>query len=161
MTTSRPTPPDPLAESREQAHLLERTALALLRLELGLVPERAKNDARSYHEQAGGQFDGKLLVDFCLEGRAADGSKALSRGMNSVRSRVLGEAWLERSPKRRSRVGAFTTRVSAKFVAHRLFFVVQTLAILVLLVVLERHWPALDLYVLAERGMEAISSWIR
>jgi len=154
-------PDDPSADPQYTARLYERAGLALLRLETGLVPQRARRDAREYLEEAGKKFDGHMLVDFCLEGRAGDGEAGLAKGLNLVRSRLIGEAFAERGPRRRGRLHAFGVRMAGRFAGQLVFFLIQTFVILALLVVLKRAWPAADLYELAGRGLDALSSLIR
>lgn len=135
--------------------------MALLRLDLNLVPPPARRDALEYLAKAGGEFDGRQLLGYCLEGRAGDGEQDLKRALLSVRSRLVGELWSERGPPRRSRTRTLATRVSARLLAQSIFFLVQAVVILLLLVIVRRRWPELDVYQLADQAWELLSGLFR
>lgn len=151
----------PSEENEERDRLMEKAGMALLRLDLNLVPPAARRDAMSYLGQAGDEFDGRELLGYCLEGRAGDGEQALRRAFLGIRSRLVGEMWSERGPIRRSRARNLATRVSARLLAQFLFFLVQTAVILALLVIVQRRWPEMDVYQLASQAWEQLTGLFR
>ncbi|MAE76810.1 MAG: hypothetical protein CMJ85_08085 [Planctomycetes bacterium] len=136
-------PPEPNLPS-DHGPLLERTALAALRVELGLVPQRTRERARKTLGKSGSEFDGQALVDLCLEGRASDGPQAVRDAMLDLRSRVIGIESVPSGPRRRK--APFLVRWVATATAKLIFFSMYSLLFVVLLVLLRQQWPLFDIY---------------
>jgi len=114
---------------------------------LGLVPPRARQDAREILRMSDSEFDGTRLVDLCLEGRASDGDQTLPKAMLSLRSRLIG---LETAAPRRRRP-SFVVRTSATMTAKLIFFSIYTFLILVVVFLVKRNWPSADVYAVGDK----------
>ena len=141
--------PDPVPGAEAPSvpsSLLQRTALALLRVDLDLLTPRMRQDARQMLKDAGGQFDGTRLVDLCLEGRAGDGPDVLRRAMLALRSRLIG---LEMALPRRK--PSMFLRLTATLTAKLIFFGLYTFLILVAAYLVEKNWSAANLYDIGDK----------
>lgn len=138
----------PTSTSSDTMGLIERAALAMLRVDLGLLPPRVREEARKLLKASGDEFDGQRLAELCLEGRAADGPKTAERALNALRSRLLGHEMY--TPRRRP---SFLVRMTATATAKLVFFGIYTFLILVVVYLIKRNWEFLDLYELGDRAL--------
>jgi hypothetical protein len=117
-----------------------------MRVDLGLLPPLAREEARRALRASGQQFDGQALVESCLQGRASDGEEAVRRALLALRSRLIGVEALQL--RRRA---PLLVRWSAMLTARLIFFALYTVVIVALLFLLKRRWPVVDLYELGDR----------
>ena len=134
--------------------ILERTALALLRVDLELLPPATRQEARKLLKQSGDSFDGERLVELCLDGRAGESDQTIQRAMNALRSRLVG---LETAAKPR-RKPSFFKRLSATLLAKLIFFVIYVVLIVLLLYLLHREWEWLDIYAFGDKVLALLKS---
>ena len=125
---------------------MSRVGLASLRLDLGLVPLRAKEEARRYLQSQGAQFDGEQLVDICLEGRASDGSAALQKGFLKLRAALYLEESALPAQKAGRRPTGLMTRLSASFTARLIVFAITCFLVVLFLVLLRYKWEWFNIY---------------
>lgn len=143
--------PVPTSVAPEASGLLERTALAVLRVDVGLVSPRALKEARQLVKQSGDEFDGTALVNLCLEGHAGDGSSALQSALLALRSRVIGIQAAVAGPRK----GApLFVRLTATLTAKLIFFGLFTFLLLILVILVRQNWPAIDIYVISDKVIE-------
>jgi hypothetical protein len=139
-------------QNQNDESLLERTALAALRSELGLLtpaqqPSRSEGLVAASEEH----FDGQRLVELCLEGRASDDQRVLHRALLTLRSRfVENEASAGRPQRRKANI---VVRGTATLTAKLIFSTIYTVVLVVLLIVLQHHWKWLNIYDFGSRAL--------
>jgi len=134
------------AVTRPDTSLMNRCALAWLRMELGIVPPARLAEARRYLESTGDQFDGRKLIDYCLEGRAGDGDAALEKAMRRLHAAVAVEP-MARRPRRKT---SLLVRLSATLLGRTLVFLITLVFVVVLLVLAQSLFPQVDIYAIRD-----------
>jgi len=136
------------AVPRLEEDLMSRVGLASLRLELGLVPLRAKEEARRYLKTQGKHFDGAQLVKLCLEGRASDGTAALQKGFTKLRAALfLEESGAPPRPAVKSkRGGSIWTKLSASVLARLIVFGITCFLVVLFLVLARYNFAWFNIY---------------
>jgi hypothetical protein len=136
---------EPTDNARDQVDLLQETALALLRVDMNLLSQPARREARVLLGRAADKFDGRRLVELCLEDGSVD-DKTLEKAMLSLRSRLIGH----QTHVPRKRPGSFV-RFTATLMAKLVFFGLYTFLVLVAVFLVKRNWDHLDLYVIGDK----------
>ena len=132
--------------------LMNRCALAYMRLEIGIVPPAKVAEARSYLETAGDRFDGRQLVEYCLEGRAGDGDAALEKAIRKLHASLAIES-MGRRPRKKT---SLLVRLSATLLGRTIVFALTLIFIVLLLVLAQSLVPALDIYALRDSVLAAV-----
>jgi hypothetical protein len=138
-------------QNQNDESLLERTALAALRSELGLLTPAQQAEAKRLVAASEEHFDGQRLVELCLEGRASDDQRVLHRALLTLRSRfVENEASAGRPQRRKANI---VVRGTATLTAKLIFSTIYTVVLVVLLIVLQHHWKWLNIYDFGSRAL--------
>ena len=126
--------------------LMQRCALALLRVDLDLLSPSARQQARAVLDRSEAEFDGAQLVEICLRDKAPQGPRTLQRAMLALRSRLLGLDAHVASP-RRGRGRSRSKRFLASLLVKLIFWPILCVLGIVILVLVQRSWPVADIYV--------------
>ncbi len=143
-------------ESMGETSLMSRCALAYMRLEIGVVPPGRVAEVRRYLEGAGEQFDGRRLVEACLEGRAGDGDAALEKAMRKLHSSLAIEATGRRTRKKTS----LLVRLSATLLGRLIVFLVTLVFVILLLVLAQVLMPELDIYAIRDTVISEVKQFL-
>lgn len=134
--------------------LLERIALASMRVDLELLSGKARDDARAELARSSSEFDGARLVDICLQDpQASAGPLTVERAMLALRGRLLGLETAAGAPRRaRRRSGG--KRFLAWLLIKLMFWPILIVLTAAILVLVKRQWPEADVYVWGGKAMD-------
>ena len=138
-------------ESTSLDSLLARSALAAMRIELGLLTPKQRSEAEALLQGSEEHFDGARLVDICLEGRAADDQRVAQRSLLALRSRFVDSGGESGRPRRRR--GNLVVRAGASLTAKLIFSAIYTVVLVALLFLLNYHWPSINIYEFGQQVM--------
>ena len=142
---------DTTHESTPLDSLLERSALAAMRAELGLLTPKQRSEAEQLLKGNDEQFDGMRLVEICLEGRAADDQRVAQRSLLALRSRFVDSGGDAARPRRRR--SNLVVRAGASLTAKLIFSAIYTVVLVALLFVVNYHWPSINIYEFGQQVM--------
>jgi hypothetical protein len=134
--------------------LMSRCSLAYMRVEIGIVPPAKVSEARRYLEDAGDRFDGRQLIDLCLEGRAGDGDAALEKAMRKLHASLVIEATGRRTRKKSS----LLVRLSATLLGRTIVFALTLIFVILLLVLVQSLVPEFDIYALRDSALGEVKA---
>lgn len=134
--------------------LLQRVALASLRVDLDLLSGKARDEARAMLARSESEFDGQKLVEICLRDAQPEvGPRTLERSLLGLRSRFLGLETVSGSAPRRGRRRSSGKRFLAWLFVKLIFWPILIALTVVILVLVKRQWPEADVYEWGDKAM--------
>lgn len=136
--------------------LQTRVARALLVVDLDQLLPAARDEARRLIANNEREFDGAALVETCLRHAPPASTSSVQRAMIALRSRFLGHDMVSSGgaapPKRKKRSGF--KRFVAWLLVKLMFWPILIALTVVILVLLKRSNPEIDVYVWGAKAMD-------